>query len=128
MRPFLWDKLDQYKRGGAATGRPGKGVMELMKEGVEIVRSLVEIKDVGGQVARLNTMKVVKIAGFFWAAIALQTYGNHRTRRVIFKTVFIIAGILSVLGALGTTGIILYKAYLGKQSRKEGKKFEELSE
>ena len=39
----------------------------------------------------------------------IQLKMSPHARKFIFKTLYVIAGMLSVFGALGTTGVLMYK-------------------
>lgn len=80
----------------------------MFKDSLQLVKSLLEIKNVSEQVQRISVMKVAKLVILFWLLIILQVKLNAKARKVVFKTLFIIAGIISVFGALGTTGILVY--------------------
>ena len=56
-----------------------------------------------------NLSTIFKLTLLFWTLVLIQVKMSPHARQFIFKTLYVIAGILSIFGAIGTTGMLIYK-------------------
>lgn len=74
-----------------------------------MAKKVMEWKDFPNNMQKIKSAHIVRIAILFWLAVLIQVRLSPQARKMIFKTIYAIVGLLSVLGALGTTGLLIYK-------------------
>jgi hypothetical protein len=67
------------------------------------------LKNVSNKVKKVNKLQVTLLVLFFWTLLILQIKLSTKTRKFLFKTLYAASGVLSIFGALGTTGMLCYK-------------------
>jgi hypothetical protein len=63
----------------------------------------------------MSTGTIVKLTILFWIILIAQIKFNKNTRQIVFKILYVLGGIISIFGTLGTTGALIYKQYSKKQ-------------
>lgn len=81
-------------------------------------KNLAEMQNISGIIHRMNTTTVIKVMLLFWIALLIQVKFNKKSRMTVIKTLYIMGGIVTVLGSAGTTGIVLYKHFHSPKGRK----------
>lgn len=69
------------------------------------------LKNVSNKVKKVNKLQVTLLVLFFWILLILQIKLSTKTRKFLFKTLYAASGVLSIFGALGTTGMLCYKIF-----------------
>jgi hypothetical protein len=62
----------------------------------------------------MSTGTIVKLTILFWIILIAQIKFNKNARQIVFKILYILGGIISIFGTLGTTGALIYKQYSKK--------------
>lgn len=74
-----------------------------------MLKRIVEMQNIGGNIEKMKTTSIVKVMMIFWVALVVQMKLNTSARRTVIKTLYVFGGIVTVLGVVGTTGMLVYK-------------------
>jgi len=74
----------------------------------------IEIQNVNGHIQSMNTGTIVKVMIVFWLVLLAQIKFNQNARQIVIKTLYVLGGIISVFGTVGTTGVLIYKQLKAK--------------
>jgi hypothetical protein len=62
----------------------------------------------------MSTVTIVKLMIVFWLVLFAQLKFNKNARRIVIKTLYVLGGMISVFGTVGTTGVLIYKQWKAK--------------
>lgn len=74
-----------------------------------MMSSLVTIKKMMYKIKKVSIPHAIVLVIFFWTLLLVQIKGNSKTRKNLFKILYITSGVLSILGVVGTTTMLGYK-------------------
>lgn len=74
-----------------------------------MLKRIVEMQNIGGNIEKMKTTSIVKVMMIFWVALVVQMKLNTSARRTVIKTLYVLVGVVTVLGVVGTTGMLVYK-------------------
>ena len=57
----------------------------------------------------MSTASIIKVMIVFWIALLLQVKFNENARRIVIKTLYVLGGMVTVFGTVGTTGVLIIK-------------------
>ena len=118
--PKKWDKLEFYNR--IKTQLKSEGVLNTAHNVLGMVKRVVELKNFSENVQNVNTRQIVKVMIFFWMAMLIQIKLSKPARKMIFKTLYVLCGTLTVMGAITTSAVLLYKYQSSQKAIKGSKK------
>ena len=81
-----------------------------------MLKKIVEMQNVSRQVQRINTSSLVKVMVVSWIALLVQIKFNKSARKTVIRMLYIFGGMITVLGVMGTTGILGYKYWKKRKS------------
>lgn len=74
-----------------------------------MLNSIVEIHKIGGKIKKIKSGTIVKLMMVSWIALLLQVRYTKSARKTMIKTMHVMGGIITVLGIVGSTGVLVYK-------------------
>lgn len=74
-----------------------------------MTKKIVELNQLSNRIQKVKSSKILKISLVFWVLLIMQIKMSPHARKLIFKIIYIIAGVFSILGVIGTTGMLVYK-------------------
>ncbi|MCB0371146.1 MAG: hypothetical protein KDD45_17455 [Bdellovibrionales bacterium] len=93
-----------------------KGLIPTINKSLSMLKRIIEMQNVGGNVRKMNSKTVVKVMMIFWFALLVQIRLNQNARKTVIKTLYVMGGMVTVLGLVGTTGILAYKHWNGRKN------------
>ncbi len=57
----------------------------------------------------MSTGTIIKFTILFWIILIAQIKFNKNTRQIVLKILYVLGGVISVFGTVGTTGALIYK-------------------
>jgi cytochrome c oxidase assembly factor CtaG len=57
----------------------------------------------------MSTASIIKVMCVFWIALLIQVKFNKNARKIVIKTLYILGGMITVFGTVGTTGVLIIK-------------------
>lgn len=57
----------------------------------------------------MNTSTIIKLMIIFWLILLVQIKFNKNAKEIVIKILYVLGGIISVFGTVGTTGVLIYK-------------------
>jgi hypothetical protein len=89
-------------------GEP-QGLIHTIHNSLNMLKKIVEMQNIGGNILKIKTTSIVKLMLIFWVALLVQIKFNKSARKTVIKTLYVLGGIVTVLGVVGTTGMLVYK-------------------
>lgn len=74
-----------------------------------MLRRILEMQNIGGHIRRTSNATIIKTMVLFWAALLVQVKFNRSAKKAVLKTLYVLGGIITVLGVVGSTGVLIYK-------------------
>lgn len=106
--PHRWDRLDILKK------RPNllqakENLLGIVHNSVGTIKNIMELIAINGRIQKISTGTIIKLTILFWILLIAQLKFNKNSRQIVLKTLYILGGVISVFGTVGTTGALLYK-------------------
>jgi hypothetical protein len=79
-----------------------------------MIKKIVEMQNVHGHIQKMNTGTIIKFMIVFWLILLAQIKFNKNARKIVIKTLYVLGGVISVFGTVGTTGVLIYKQWKTK--------------
>lgn len=103
-----WDRLDILKK------RPNllqakESILGVVHNSVGTIKNIMELIAINGRIQKMSTGTIIKLTILFWVILIAQLKFNKNSRQIVLKTLYILGGVISVFGTVGTTGALLYK-------------------
>jgi hypothetical protein len=86
-----------------------KNFFEMIQNSVGMIKNIIEIQTINGRIQKISTGTIIKLTVVFWIILIAQIKFNKDTRQIVLKILYILGGIVSVFGTVGTTGALIYK-------------------
>lgn len=81
-----------------------------------MLKRLLEMQNISEHIHRTSTASIIKVMAVFWLALILQMKYNKNSRQIVIKTLYVLGGIVTVLGTVGTTGVLIIKHCKGRKN------------
>jgi hypothetical protein len=95
------------------------GPLQVINNSLKMLKRIVEMQNISRNVQKINSATVVKVMLLFWLALLVQMKFNKSARKTVIKTLYVMGGMVTVLGLVGTTGILIYKHRSTKRKNSE---------
>lgn len=89
-------------------GKP-QGLIHTIHNSLNMLKKIVEMQNIGGNIQKMKSISIIKLMVIFWVALLVQIKFNKSARKTVIKTLYVLGGIVTVLGVVGTTGMLVYK-------------------
>lgn len=86
-----------------------QGVLPTIHKSLRMLKNIVEMQNLGGHIHRMSTANILKVMMVFWLALLIQVKFNKSSRKTVIKMLYALGGMVTVLGVVGTTGVLVYK-------------------
>ena len=96
-----------------------KGLIQTINNSLSMVKKIVEMQNINGNIQRVSTGTIIKIMIVFWVALLVQIKFNKSARRTVIKMLYIMGGMVTVLGVTGSTAFLIYKHWNKRQPNNE---------
>jgi hypothetical protein len=83
----------------------------MIQNSVGMIKNIIEIQTLNGRIQKMSTGTIIKLTIIFWIILIAQIKFSKDTRQIILKTLYVLGGIISIFGTVGTTGALIYKQY-----------------
>jgi len=103
-----WDKLEIYHNIKERLPS-GYSIGQIVKNNVGLFKNIFHLNSV--LVTRVSASKVVKFFVFFVLVLFLQMRLTSQNKKMFFSVIKIIISVATVLGLVGTGGLLIYKGY-----------------
>jgi len=67
------------------------------------------MQNISEHIHRTSTLSILKVMFVFWLALYCQMRLNKNARETVIKILYVLGGIVTVLGLVGTTGVLVIK-------------------
>jgi hypothetical protein len=84
-----------------------------------MIKRIVEMQNVNGHIDKMKTTNILKLMVVFWLILLMQVRFNKNARKTVFKIMYILGGIVTVFGAVGSTGVLCYKEWRRKKNTQQ---------
>lgn len=74
-----------------------------------MLRKIVEMQNISRHIHRTPTSSIIKVMIVFWVALLVQIKFNKSARKTVIKMLYVLGGMITVVGVVGTTGVLVYK-------------------
>ena len=113
IAPSEWDRLEDYRnvRGACRYKKDPISIIRTICTSIKIVRKVLEMWNVREQIQRTSTAKMIVAVGVCWALLIAQLTLNPRSRRVVIRIIYVLVGLSTIVGTVGTTGVLVYKKW-----------------
>ena len=74
-----------------------------------MVKRLIEMQNIGRSIYKINTSTLIKIMLIFLLSLLVQVKFNQKARKSVIRMVYVMGSMITVLGLVGTSGILIYK-------------------
>jgi hypothetical protein len=88
-----------------------KNFFEMIQNSVGMIKNIIEIQTLNGRLQKMSTGTIIKLTILFWIILIAQIKFSKDTRQIVLKTLYVLGGIISIFGTVGTTGALIYKQY-----------------
>jgi hypothetical protein len=88
-----------------------KNFFEMIQNSVGMIKNIIEIQTLNGRIQKMSTGTILKLTIIFWIILIAQIKFSKDTRQIVLKTLYVLGGIISIFGTVGTTGALIYKQY-----------------
>ena len=93
-----------------------KGLIKTIENSLNMFRKLIEMQNIGGNIRKINNATLIKIMLVFWLSLLIQVKFNQKARKSVIKMLYLMGSMVTVLGLVGTSGILIYK-HVSKRRR-----------
>lgn len=83
----------------------------MIQNSVGMIKNIIEIQTLNGRIQKMSTGTILKLTIIFWIILIAQIKFSKDTRQIVLKTLYVLGGIISIFGTVGTTGALIYKQY-----------------
>ncbi len=83
----------------------------MIQNSVGMIKNIIEIQTLNGRIQKISTGTIIKLTILFWIILIAQIKFSKDTRQIVLKTIYVLGGIISIFGTIGTTGALIYKQY-----------------
>lgn len=74
-----------------------------------MIKNIIEIQSINEKIKKMNTGTIIKLTIIFWILLIAQIKFSKNTRQTVLRILYVLGGIVSVFGTVGTTGALIYK-------------------
>ena len=67
------------------------------------------MQNITDNIHKMSTASIIKVMMIFWIALLIQIKFNKNARKIVIKTLFVLGGMITVFGTVGTTGVLVFK-------------------
>ena len=100
-----------------------KGLIHTLNNSMSMLKKIVEMQNIGGNVQKMNSATIIKVMCVFWLALLLQLKMNAKARKSVIKMFYVMGSMVTVMGIVSTSGVLIYKEW---NKRKRNSQIEEL--
>lgn len=86
-----------------------QNILGMVQNSVGTIKNIMELIAINGRIQKMSTGTIIKLTILFWVILIAQLKFNKNSRQIVLKTLYILGGVISVFGTVGTTGALLYK-------------------
>lgn len=83
----------------------------MIQDSVGMIKNIIEIQTLNGRIQKMSTGTILKLTVIFWIILIAQIKFSKDTRQIVLKTLYVLGGVISIFGTVGTTGALIYKQY-----------------
>ena len=86
---------------------------------MQMVKKIVEMQNIAGNIQKVESKTVLKIMFVFWLSLLVQVKFNQKSRKSVIKMLYVMGSMVTVMGIVGTSGILVYKHWNRKKMDSE---------